>query len=62
MLLVVVDQARVRRRGEHAVVATGELLIAYVRMDDSGFEPPGTNAGELLQSRQRVERIAAQEL
>src|SRR5204863_9903074 len=61
MLLVVVDQARVRRRCQHAVEAA-ELLLANVSMDDGRGPPSRTQMCELPQPGKRVERVAAQEL
>src|SRR6476661_198475 len=62
MLLVVVDQARVRRGGEHAVVAAGQPLLAHVPVDHRGAAATGPDTRELLQARQRVERVTPQEL
>src|SRR6476620_4419405 len=62
MLLVIVDQARVRGRGEHAVVASRQLFLTHVAVDDRGDAAARTDTRELLQPRQGVERVPPQEL
>src|SRR6476661_7900380 len=62
MLLVIVDQARVRRRREHAVVASRQLLLTHVTVDDRGDAAAGTDTREVLQPGQGVERVPPQEL
>ena len=62
MLLVVVDQARIGRRGQHAVILAGQLLASDVPVNHG--RAPGACAYpcEDLQSRKSVERVATQEL
>src|SRR6266550_6958940 len=62
MLLVVIDQPRVRRRGEQTVVPGGQPLLAHIAVDDGGGAASCADARELLQPSQRVERVAAEEL
>jgi hypothetical protein len=61
VLLVVIDQPRVRGRGDDCVEHTGELELARVAVQDldAALRP---HARELLQARQRVERVAADEV
>ena len=62
MLLVVVDEPGVRRGRDHAVVGAAELEPARVAVDDLRGPPRRAHAGEGLDPRQRVERVAAQEV
>ena len=61
VLLVVVDQARVRRRRDDPVEARAVVDLARVAVDDARLAPARAHARERLDPRERVERVAAQE-
>ena len=61
MLLVVVDQARIRRRGDDAVTA-GQLDVARVAMQHLSGTPARAEPRELLDPRHGVQAVAAEEL
>ena len=61
MLLVVVDEAGIRRGRDDAVEAGAEFELARVAVHHFGFSPPRPRARELMDSLQRVERVPAQE-
>jgi hypothetical protein len=61
VLLVVVDQPRVRRRGDNGVEASGQIGLARIAVDHLGL-PAAAQPCELLQPRQRVERVTADEV
>ncbi len=62
VLLVVVDQTGIRRRGQHAVVTARQLLLAHVAVDDRGGTAACADARKLLQPCEGVECVTAQEL
>jgi hypothetical protein len=62
VLLVVVDQARIRRRGEDAVEAAAEVELPSVAVEDGRLPATGARAGELADARDRVERVATEEV
>src|SRR5438034_1473765 len=62
MLLVVVDQPGVRRRGDHAVEGAAELQLASVAVQDASYRSTRAHARELADPRERVERVAVQEV
>ena len=61
MLLVVVDQARVRRRGDDAVVRAFEVDRAGVAVQHPGDAAVGPHRRERLDPLERVERVAQEE-
>src|SRR4051794_27517735 len=61
MLLVVVDQARVRRRGDDAVEGLAVLNYARVVVQDARGRLVVADDVEELDATQRVERVAPQE-
>src|SRR5207237_490356 len=61
MLLAVVDQAGIRRRGDDAVEGAVEVELARVAMDHRGAASARTERGEGFDALQGVERVAAQE-
>ena len=62
MLLVVVDQARIRGRRDDTVVRAAELHVARVAVEHDSRPPLVANGGERLEPRQRVEQVPRQEL
>ncbi len=61
VLLVVVDQARIRRRGEDGVERPAESSLARVAVQDGRLALDVAHLRELLDPRERVERVAAEE-
>ena len=61
VLLVVVDQARIRRRGDDAVVRAFEIDRAGVAVQHPRDAAVGPDGRERLDPLQRVERVAQQE-
>ena len=61
MLLVVVDQPRIRRRGEDPLVWPDELEFPPVAVQHRGLSLRVPDVRELLDPRQRVERVPAEE-
>ena len=62
MLLVVVDQARIRRRGDDRVEAAPGARPRARRRGATAASARPAHARELLEPRQRVERVAAEEV
>ena len=62
MLLVVVDQPRVGRRGDDAVVRAAEIELAGVAVQDRGSRTTRAHAREVADPRERVQGVAAQEV
>ena len=62
MLLVVVDQPRVRRRRDDAVERAAELELADVSVEHDRLAPARAHARELTDPLEGVERVAAQEV
>ena len=62
MLLVVVDQARVGRRRDDPVERAGQVEVAGIAVQHLGLAPARAHARELSDPRERVERVAAQEV
>src|SRR5262249_59352837 len=62
VLLVVVDEPGIRRRRDDAVEASRKIVRPRVAVDDRGRDPPRTDTRELLQPRERVQCVTAQEL
>src|SRR5581483_12209036 len=62
VLLVVVDQARVRRRGDDGVERPIELQPAGVAVAEASSVCTRAGAGERLDPRQRVEGVAPDEV
>jgi hypothetical protein len=61
MLLVIVDEPRIRRRREHAVVSPDVLNLARVVVNDGGPAAVRSDTRELLDPRERVERVPPKE-
>ena len=61
VLLVVVDQARIRRRRDDAVVRAFEIDRAGVAVQHPGDATVGPSGRERLDPLERVERVAQQE-
>ena len=61
VLPVVVDQPRVRRRGDDAVVRPAEVELARVAVEDRATRPARAHARERLDPVERVERVAEEE-
>ena len=62
MLLVIVDQARIRGRRDDTVVRAAELHVARVAVEHDSRPPLVANGPEHLEARQRVEQVPRQEL
>src|SRR5687767_12398017 len=62
MLLVVVDQPRIRRRGDDAVVRTAELELASVAVENDRRAPRVAHFRERADARSRVREIPTQKL
>ena len=62
MLLVVVDQPRIRRRGDDRIKRPGPGQLARVPVHHDRLASACADARELLDPRQRVERVAAEEV
>src|SRR5260221_1483791 len=61
VLLVIVDEPRIRRRSEHRVERPTELRLAGIAVDDSRPALEVPHLGELLDPRERVARVPAEE-
>ena len=62
MLFVVVDQPRIGRRRQHAVVPLRQLLRPDIAVDHGRGSCVRTHARERLQPGKRVERVPTEEL
>src|SRR6478672_4102923 len=62
MLLVIVDQSRIRRRREDSVEPPRQRFRAHVRVNHRRLAPTTSHTSELLQPCQSVERVTTKEL
>ncbi len=62
MLLVIVDQPRIRRRGDDPVKRAAEIEFARIAVQDRGDRFSRAHAREVADPRERVEGVAAQEV
>src|SRR5204863_6681221 len=62
VLLVVVDQPRIRRRCDHAVEPRAEVELARIAVQHLGRSRSRAHAREVTDALERVERVSLQKL
>ena len=62
MLLVIVDQSRVRRRGQDAVEGMAEIELPGVAVEHLSLTPTRALTGELFDPSNCVERVTLQKV